>query len=144
MQLVVVAGLDADRAFALSAGTLRVLGRQEGMTLGTNVVERGRQRELRQEDLAVATDRWAVVRGGPGVDIDSLHRDEDVDLQDEAVSQTHALLLYADGALSIVDVASKNGTFVNGSRVDQCALSPGDIIRVGESRLRVDDDAAVH
>jgi hypothetical protein len=62
-------------------------------------------------------------------------RDDDIDLTDDAVSQTHAIVFCDDAGLSIVDVASKNGTWVNGDRVHESTLVDGDLVRVGETRL---------
>lgn len=57
--------------------------------------------------------------------------------KDEWVSGNHALLLKGDGEFySLVDVGSKNGTFVNGDRVDiPVILQPGDRIKVGKTTL---------
>ena len=38
----------------------------------------------------------------------------------------------------VMDVGSANGTFVNGTAVKQCALEPGDLIRIGDVGLAYD------
>ena len=58
---------------------------------------------------------------------------------DDYVSGHHACLRYGQGALSIVDQRSKNGTFVNDNRLRDAPLTvkPGDKIRMGKSMFEV-------
>jgi diguanylate cyclase (GGDEF)-like protein len=65
-------------------------------------------------------------------------RGEDVDLRiaDEGVSRRHFLLEQSEeGKLRIVDLRSKNGTFVNGSPVTEATLEDGDRIQIGSTTL---------
>ncbi|MHB9753460.1 FHA domain-containing protein [Streptomyces sp. BYX5S] len=66
--------------------------------------------------------------------------DADVPLDDPDVSRLHcAVTLDADGRISVVDLDSTNGTTVDGRPVDArpVRLSPGSLVRLGESALRV-------
>ena len=61
-------------------------------------------------------------------------RDEtnQVAIDDDALSKRHAKIVYAGGVYCIEDLASSNGTFVNGERVvSRVALKDGDLIRLG-------------
>lgn len=59
-------------------------------------------------------------------------------LDDEKVSRKHAVLHVAEGALSIEDLESRNGVYVNGDRIDGLrALSHGDVITIGKSDMHV-------
>jgi pSer/pThr/pTyr-binding forkhead associated (FHA) protein len=52
------------------------------------------------------------------------------------VSRVHCrLTALPDGALEVRDLDSTNGTFVNGRRVAQARLAPGDRLRVGRVEL---------
>ena len=62
----------------------------------------------------------------------------DVVLSDPTVSRRHARLAFRDGAWIVQDLESTNGTAVNGVHVGRCALRPGDHVRLGEERLKVD------
>ena len=54
------------------------------------------------------------------------------------VSERHALLLLRDGSASLQDLHSANGTFVNGSPIDDpVALRPDAVVQIGEVMLRV-------
>jgi transcriptional regulator with AAA-type ATPase domain len=54
------------------------------------------------------------------------------------VSRHHALLRPADGALEVSDLESKNGVYVNGTRVSSATLAPGDDVRFGPATLRLE------
>jgi len=62
----------------------------------------------------------------------------DIVLEDEKVSRKHAEIgLYGPGAYVLRDLASTNGTLLNGRRVDEKAkLQHWDLIRVGDTELR--------
>ncbi len=45
------------------------------------------------------------------------------------VSRSHALLTCQHGKVSLLDLGSTNGTFVNGRRIKEAELEPGDVVR---------------
>jgi pSer/pThr/pTyr-binding forkhead associated (FHA) protein len=58
---------------------------------------------------------------------------------DEYVSSRHALLTPAEAGVWIEDLGSTNGTYINGAHVTTARLlQGGDVIRIGETQLRVD------
>src|SRR5215510_8252535 len=60
----------------------------------------------------------------------------DIVIADPAVSTAHALVRFEDGAYTINDLGSRNGTFVNGERVSSPRpLNHGDVIGMGLSKL---------
>ena len=62
-------------------------------------------------------------------------------LADPGVSRYHCWILFRDGAPSVEDLASANGTFVNGERIRvRMALKPGDVIRVGSTEIQVSEE----
>jgi len=53
-------------------------------------------------------------------------------LNDKLVSRQHAHLIVLDnGQVVIKDLGSSNGTFVNGNRITETQLNPGDIVKCG-------------
>jgi pSer/pThr/pTyr-binding forkhead associated (FHA) protein len=65
----------------------------------------------------------------------------DVSLDDEEVSRRHALLRPAGGGIEILDLGSRNGTWVNGARISAATLlAHGDEVRLGQTSLRVEAD----
>ncbi len=59
-------------------------------------------------------------------------------LSDGRVSRHHARLQTRRGTLVFSDLGSTNGSRVNGIRVDECALGPGDRVQVGDTVLLVE------
>ena len=53
------------------------------------------------------------------------------------VSRRHAEIRRDGAVLTISDVGSLNGTYLNGSRVDTAALAEGDQVQVGKFKLVV-------
>jgi hypothetical protein len=62
----------------------------------------------------------------------------DVVLADPSVSRRHAQLTFRDGVWMLQDLASTNGTSVNGERVGRTTLRAGDVISVGNQAIQVD------
>jgi serine/threonine-protein kinase len=62
-------------------------------------------------------------------------------LADPHVSRVHCEVTVEGGRAAVHDFDSVGGTFVNGRRVTREELRPGDVLRVGETELRLEDDA---
>ena len=58
----------------------------------------------------------------------------DILLDDSTVSRSHAVFRRVNGAYSVIDAGSLNGTYVNRQRVDQKQLNNGDEIKIGKFR----------
>lgn len=64
-------------------------------------------------------------------------RENDFPLKDSSISRLHAMLFYDDsGLVGILDLVSKNGTYVNGAEVESKILKKGDLITVGGTKIR--------
>lgn len=57
-------------------------------------------------------------------------------VQDDTVSRVHAELTLHGRTAYVRDLASMNGTWVNGVRVESAVLRPGDVLDLGGFRLR--------
>lgn len=62
----------------------------------------------------------------------------DIPVLDGSVSRQHARVVYARDRISISDLGSSNGTFVNDVRVEMAELANGDSLRVGNIRFNVE------
>jgi pSer/pThr/pTyr-binding forkhead associated (FHA) protein len=82
------------------------------------------------------------VRKGTTIDVSAttvLGRDNGIPLDgDEFASGRHARIEARSDGVWIEDLGSTNGTFVNGERVTAERLNPGDVIRVGQTELRLE------
>ena len=97
---------------------------------------------LRKKPLQMA---WFVVRSGPRAgkefqlgEITNIGRDamqNDIALDDSAMSRQHAKVKLEDGQFVLYDLASTNGTFVNGERIYRHVLADGDRITIGETEF---------
>lgn len=95
----------------------------------------------------MATGRLEIMNGGfEGMTYD-LTGDEvvigrnpttDITLLDEGISREHAVLLFDEDAPGYVieDLASTNGTKLNGKRIRSAPLSEGDEIQIGQTLFR--------
>ena len=63
------------------------------------------------------------------------HPESDIFLDDVTVSRKHAEFVREDGAFSVRDVGSLNGTYVNREPVDTAVLVNGDEVQIGKFRL---------
>lgn len=57
-------------------------------------------------------------------------------LMDPKVSRFHAILKIRDSYLTIKDLQSTNGTFVNNSKIRRHKIHSGDLIKVGDTLLQ--------
>jgi len=72
----------------------------------------------------------SAIRIGRGVD-------NDIALLNGSVSQHHAEIhRRREGDFYIVDLSSTNGVYVNDTKISQSAIKDGDIIELGEVRMR--------
>jgi hypothetical protein len=74
------------------------------------------------------------------VGINALGRftENDLVLHRHAISRRHCVVLvHATGGCEVHDTASRNGTFVNGRRVTQRILLPGDVLQLCDLRFLV-------
>jgi pSer/pThr/pTyr-binding forkhead associated (FHA) protein len=63
--------------------------------------------------------------------------DLDMVLIEDMVSRKHAKITLQDGAITIADLGSTNGTFVNGEKVKKTQLKEGDRVLIGTSILKL-------
>jgi pSer/pThr/pTyr-binding forkhead associated (FHA) protein len=61
----------------------------------------------------------------------------DISVQAEEISRRHALVKPNQDGLSVEDLGSSNGTYINGRRVQQGFLNPGDELRLDAVRFIV-------
>lgn len=64
-------------------------------------------------------------------------READVQLDVVGVSRKHARITRSGNTLNLVDLGAKNGTWLNGERVDVAALHHGDRIQIADVVLQI-------
>jgi len=73
------------------------------------------------------------------------HRNNDIAISDPKVSSFHARIDRSPEGFVLVDLKSRNGTFLNGKRIESGLLKTGDEVRLGTARLlyKVDYTSAI-
>lgn len=97
---------------------------------------------MKKEYYLVLTDSGAVVKKltiNKGSYI--IGRSDDVDfiISSKDVSRRHAKVVYDGDDITVEDLDSTNGTFVNGKRISVENLQSGDEICIGDFKIMVDD-----
>ena len=60
----------------------------------------------------------------------------DVYIEDATVSRRHALIVRQAGETVLLNDGSRNGTWLNGERVERAVLQDGDVVDLGRVQLR--------
>jgi len=68
--------------------------------------------------------------------------DNTFQLAEPSVSSHHAEILLKGSDVVIKDLNSTNGTFINGDRLTEATLKPGQTLRLGNVELKLDGPAA--
>jgi len=123
-------------------------GQKNDTAAGTVIDPRLAPRRLKEGLVPADTGIYLRIEEGPGShEVYTLsaggvyligRKGADIVLDDEKVSRKHAEIgLYGPGAYVLRDLASTNGTLLNGRRVTEKAkLQHWDLIRVGDTQLR--------
>jgi len=62
----------------------------------------------------------------------------DLRIDDPRVSRIHALIEIRGENILLTDLASTHGTYVNGQKIVEAKVKPGDLIRIGTAELRLE------
>jgi pSer/pThr/pTyr-binding forkhead associated (FHA) protein len=77
----------------------------------------------------------------PGVTNLGRRADNQIIIQDPRVSRQHAQLRSVRNHFVLFDLSSSGGTYVNGQRISQIALKPGDVISLAGVTLIYGEDS---
>jgi hypothetical protein len=58
-------------------------------------------------------------------------------IDDESVSRMHAVVEVTNQVVSLIDLGSTRGTFVNGKKINKAVLQSGDVITVGDAQVEL-------
>lgn len=139
----VTGGPDHGMTFQLEQGTCRAIGRASFDPNKTSVFN---------VDLALALDestkglilgyvskQFRKSSGGEdapsGDRLGQFRRTSDIVLTDATLSKLHAMVFSDESGVGVLDLVSKNGTFVNGQEVESRLLRSGDAIELGETTI---------
>jgi two-component system, NtrC family, response regulator HydG len=87
----------------------------------------------REPDVRYALDKTQENKMGRGLECQ-------VQLNDPLSSRVHAKLFFKESQWHVSDAGSRNGTLLNGSKIDVAILANGNKIRIGNTELEFVDD----
>lgn len=130
---------DLGRVLELPVGHCLMVGRSPD-SRHTGMITQLSLLHLEAEDHALVIKHLRT--RAPGTDgarhlFASFERDDDVGLADDAVSSRHTMLFCDEAGITLLDMGSTNGTWVNGERVVSADLAVGDLLRIGETRFEL-------
>ena len=135
----VVDGADINLAFDLEKGTCRAIGRASGDPNKTSVfrVDLALEMDENTKRLIMQYIRNQFHKSGDveGDGFADFKRVPDIVLTDNSLSRLHAMVFYDDAGVGILDLVSKNGTYVNGKEIESTLLKKGDAIELGETTI---------
>jgi serine/threonine-protein kinase len=71
-------------------------------------------------------------------------RDSDLSqimISDTQASRAHCKFTAINGGLQVEDLDSRNGTWLNGNRIQKGVLIPGDLLRIGSTEITIEESA---
>lgn len=139
-QFRITAGQNVGQEIALEPGTCKAIGR---------AINDPNKTTMFHVDVALALDegtrnliqqyvtkqfRRAAPAGSKPSDL-GFRRTGDIVINDVAVSRLHAMIFFDEVGVGMLDLVSKNGTYVNGEEIESRLLRPGDTIEIGETKM---------
>ena len=137
-------GADQGMTFELTQGTCRAIGRAVQDTQKTTVFNVDFALSLDESTKGLIMQYVGKQFRKTSSSVESVAsvnqfgqftRSPDIVLTDGSLSRLHAMLFYDVAGVGILDLVSKNGTFVNGKEVESRLLQKGDTIEVGETSI---------
>lgn len=138
----VVGGADEGITFDLTRGSCRALGRALEDATKTTVISVDWAISLDEETKGLILQYMAQQFRKPMTEesskenrLGAFKREQDIVFKDNTLSRLHAMIFFDEVGIGILDLVSKNGTYVNGEEVESCLLKKGDTIELGETKI---------
>lgn len=84
---------------------------------------------------------WLIIDGKRHVDLNEIvmhigrRTDNEIVIDSPTISRVHAQLRWRFSHFNLFDLGSRAGIIVNGDRIEECSLQPGDVIQMAEVSL---------
>lgn len=141
----VTTGPDEGLRFRLEQGECKAIGRQVDERTETQVFNVDftialdeRTKKLIKNYLSKASGGKKTVSGTGSAanELGAFRRGEDIILSDPGISRLHAMIFCDEKGAGIIDLVSRNGTFINGLEVEACRIKPGDTVKLGKTEIK--------
>lgn len=133
MLFQIIEGDNAGDTVHLERGICRLVGRHLGEHETVMLAHDG-TRLLDAKEIKVFESQMEKALNQAGR-VASFKRGADIILADETVSRAHAMLFFDDLGVGVIDLASTNGTYVNGDAQPAMLLQRGDRVKMGNTVL---------
>ena len=138
----VINGPDQGMQFQLERGSCRALGRSAADTNKTTILNVDWALSIDSETkgliLQYIQKQFRKKQMSAGEEKDQLgafRRSADVVFTDASLSRLHSMLFFDEIGVGVLDLVSKNGTFVNGKEIESRLLKKSDTIELGETKI---------
>ena len=140
----IIAGPDTNTEFDLEMGLCRALGRAIADTNKTAIINVDWALSLDEETKGLILQyisqqfrkpTFQQETTGKTTELGNFKRGTDIVFKDHSLSRLHAMIFFDTVGIGILDLVSKNGTFVNGQEIESCLLKKGDTIELGETKI---------
>jgi hypothetical protein len=127
--------------FYLEYGTCKVVGRPPADSNRTTVMHIDTPLMLDESTKGLVHQyiqkHFSQLQSSPmaGNELGRFRRTSDIMLDDGAVSRLHAMVFFDGHMVGVLDLVSKNGTYVNGREVESHVLAVGDMIEIGDTKI---------
>ena len=139
---MVVEGMDKGERFEVPHGACRAIGRSLDEAERTRLMSAGSMVSLddfsKKLVFSYVAKQFGKKEGATSTDFAGFQREPDFILQDKSISRLHAVLFFDEAGVGILDLVSKNGTFVNGIEIESKILKSSDLISVGTTKIRLE------
>ena len=129
----------APRSFYLERNTCKIIGRPPGDPNKTTIMNMDLPLVLDEGTKGIVQQylrkQFGQLPDATSGETGHFRRTSDVVIEDSSVSRLHAIVFYDGKTVGVLDLVSKNGTFVNGQEVESYLLKAGDVIEVGDTKL---------
>ncbi|HEY4716127.1 MAG TPA: FHA domain-containing protein [bacterium] len=126
--------------------TMSLKKQNDGTAVDSQTIVAGRKRGISRtipEGLSVELEILEGEKTGKAFSVKKTNvvvgrSDGDIRIDDHNVSKKHmAVEIWSSDSIYLRDLASTNGTYLNGARIFSSKLKNGDIIKIGGTKLRV-------
>lgn len=147
LKLVVMDGPDRGSVVTLKKGTCKVIGREiktdtfevdrTHLQQDLEIDTRFKEEEIEKINRFLHRESTAPSKS-MGRSLDNPYkRTYDFILSDLNISRVHAMVFFGEYGAGIIDLASTNGTNVNGKRIDMAELANEDAITLGQTKIQI-------
>lgn len=133
-------GPQKGQTFRLTRGTCKVLGRRLDDPLRTQIFNADFTMTLDEPVKKLVYQHLKASSKGldreGSDDLAAYKRMPDLILTDESVSRMHTMVYFDENGVGVLDLVSKNGTFVDDREIESVRLENGALLRIGQTQIR--------